>query len=202
MNLDPSSTAVLALHFQRDVVAPEGALSAELAPQVGARGVIPRTAELLAAARKAGVRVVYVRVAFAPGHEGLDTSVPLFAACAELDALVAGTPGAEIVAPLAPAEGEAVVEHGWGSSGFVGGELERLVAAAGIETVLLAGVSTDVIVDGTARDASHRGLRTFVVEDCCAAADPAVHETFVATLGLITHGVVQSADVVAELGGG
>ena len=77
--------------------------------------------------------------------------------------------------------------------------LRQLLDARGITTLVLAGVATNVIVEGTARDASNLGFRTYVLSDCCSAADDATHESSLATLGLLTSGVTTSAEFLSAV---
>jgi nicotinamidase-related amidase len=198
MNIDPSKTIVLALHFERDVVAPEGPFGAIFNPMAVKHQVVEHTASVLEAARAGGATVAYARVVFGPGHPGLEPTTPLYAMVLEHNALVDGSPGAEIVDELAPQEGDTVIDH-VGMSAFVGGELDRLIAERGIDTVVVSGVATNVIVEGTARDAANRGLSTYVLGDCCSAADDAAHDASIATLGLITNGITTSDELVQAI---
>jgi nicotinamidase-related amidase len=198
VNIDPTRAAVLALHFERDIVDPGGTFGAGLADGIARRGVLTRTAGALEAARAAGVLVVYGRVSFPAGHPGLDTAIPLFGTIAEHNALEQGTRAVEMVGEVAPARGDVIVDH-TGTSAFGGGELERVLRARGIDTVVIAGVATNIIVDSTARDGSNRGLKVFVLGDCCSAGDDATHEASLATLATLTHGVVTSDEFVGSL---
>lgn len=72
----------------------------------------------------------------------------------------------EFFAPVAPVDGEFVVRKR-AVSAFVGTELERLLHVRDISTLVLAGGVTNFAVEGTARDASDRGYRVIVLEDCC-----------------------------------
>jgi nicotinamidase-related amidase len=198
VNITPSKTAVLALHFERDVVAPDGPFGAIFNPMAVETGVFEHTAAVLDAARAAGATVVYARVLFPEGHPGLVPSSPLYAMVLENNALVAGSPGVEIIDELAPHDDDVIIDHE-GMSAFVGGELDRLLEDRGIDTVVVTGVATNVIVEGTARDAANRNLTTFVLADCCSAGDAAAHEASIATLGLITNGISTSGEFVSAL---
>jgi biuret amidohydrolase len=198
VNIDPTRAAVLALHFERDIVEPGGTFGGLLADGVARRGVLARTAGVLEAARVAGLLVVHGRVSYPAGHPGLDTGIPLFGMIVEHDALVEGTAAVEIVDEVAPHPGDVIVDH-TGTSAFGGGELERLLRTRGVDTVVIAGVATNVIVDGTARDASNRGLKAFVLADCCSAGDDSTHAAALATLEMLTHGVVTSDEFVGSL---
>jgi nicotinamidase-related amidase len=201
VEIDPTSTAVLALHFQREVVAPDGAFGPFFAEQAKSRNVLANTAKVLEGARGAGIPIVYARVTFPPGHPGLTASSPLYGIVLEHNALVQGTPAVEIVDEVAPGRDDVVLDHE-GMSAFVGGELDRLFADRGIDTVVVTGVATNVIVEGTARDAANRGLATYVLADCCSAGDDAAHDASVATMGLITNGIATSDEFLAGLGAG
>jgi nicotinamidase-related amidase len=76
------------------------------------------------------------------------------------------------------------------------GELERMLETRGIDTLVIGRRATNIIVDRTARAASNRGLRTFVLAGCCWASDDSTHDASLATLDMITHGVVTSDDFV------
>lgn len=195
MHLDPQETAVLALHFTRDVIEPDRPFGSAFNPMVVANRVLEHTAAVLDAGRAAGTTIVYGRVVFPKGYEGVEPSTPLYAAVIESKSLEEGSTGVEIVDELTPRSDDVVINHS-GTSAFVGGELDELVAARGISTVVVTGVTTNVIVEGTARDAGNRDLATYVLSDCCSAGDQASHDASLATLGLITNGIATSEDFV------
>ncbi|NMH99541.1 cysteine hydrolase family protein [Pseudonocardia acidicola] len=199
MELDPRRTAIIAVHFQNDVITPEGAFGALFAEQAAAAGVVPTTAALQEAARAAGALVVYTRVAFQPGYGDLVGNFPLLAMVGQQGCLVDGTPAAGIVDALAPAEGDIVVTH-QRVSGFVGSELDTVLRGRGIDTVMITGVATNISVESTARSAGDLGYRTIVVSDACSAAGPEIHQASLETLGLLGE-VATSADVLAALKG-
>lgn len=111
--IDPARTAVLALHFQVDVVKREGAFGGPFfAAEVERRGIIPKAKVVLDAARKAGIRVIYTRVCFRPGYPDLIVNSPLFGFVQQTGALVEGSPGAEIIPELAPQPVDRAVQRG------------------------------------------------------------------------------------------
>ena len=87
-------------------------------------------------------------------------------------------------AELTPQAGDVVITH-QRISGFAGTQLNVLLRSRGVDTVLVAGVATNLSVEGTARDASNLGFRTLVVSDACAAASEAAHEASIETLALL-----------------
>jgi nicotinamidase-related amidase len=122
----------------------------------------------------------------------------LFGTIVEHNALVRNTTAVEIVDEVAPGPDDVIVDH-TGTSAFGGGELERLLQTRGIDTVVIAGVAINIVVDSTARDGSNRGHVVYVLADCCSAGDDSTHDASLATLELITNGVVMSDEFVNAL---
>lgn len=160
--------------------------------------MIAMTRQLLDRGRRAGVPIVYVRVCRPPGHDGLVASDGLLAAVKQAGALIDGNPGAEVVIEPAPAQGDTVVSHRT-MSPFVGGNLDAVLRELEVDTVLLAGVATNVIVEEVARGAVNRGWNAIVVADCCAAATRAAHDASIDTLGRLATEIVDLRAAVAML---
>jgi len=191
MAINPRETAVLALHWEVDVVTPEGAFGPFFAEMVKATGVVARTAYVLSRARSAGMPVIYTRVCFRVGYPDLIANNPLFILTAEKMALVAGTPGAAIISELAPQSGDFVIDHRRVTA-FHGTELNTLLKRQGITTLVLTGVATNITVEGTAREAANEGYNVIVLADCCSAASPAIHQASLETLGLLCSSVTNA----------
>jgi nicotinamidase-related amidase len=118
--------------------------------------------------------VIHVVVAFRPGHPEVSPRNPLFSWAKANGMLVAGSEGAAIHPAAAAREGEPiVVKHR--ISPFVGTDLETLLRANGIDTLVLAGVHTSGVVLSTVRHAGDLDYRLVVVRDCCADPDAEVH---------------------------
>jgi nicotinamidase-related amidase len=172
---DPARTAVLSMDCQNDICHERGAFTGPIAAQVAATGVFSRIAQCLAAARAAGVLVVHVRHLTDPvAGPGAQESSRVLRGMSRLGALVPGTWGAEIVDELRPVDGELVVDK-HRISAFAGTDLDRLLRQRGIDSVVLTGISTSFVVEGTARDAVDRGFRTAVVSDGCADLEADTH---------------------------
>lgn len=176
LELNTHHTALLVMDFENDIVHPEGAFKDfGFAQMVQDNGVLDKTAQLLAAARGSGMLVIYVSVKFRPGYPERPANAPLWQGLHAANALVEGSWGASIHDAVAPQEGEAVVTKR-GVSAFTASDLEPILKNKRIGTLLLAGVATNFVVEGTAREASDRGYQVVVVGDCCASVNQEAHD--------------------------
>lgn len=199
MELTPSRTAVIAVHMQNDVVTADGAFGGFFAAQATERDVIGQVATLLDAARAAGATTVYTRVAWQPGYPDLVANSPLLGMVAQTQCLVEGSEKAQIVSQLTPQDGDIVVTH-QRVGGFAASQLDAILRSRGIDTVLFAGVATNLSVEGAARQASDLGYHTIIVADACSAADPGSHDASIASLGLLAE-IITVAEAVEALSG-
>lgn len=197
MELDPRTTAAVAVHCQGDVVGPTGAFADFFHQQIVERDTLANVAAVNAAVRRAGGTVVYTRVAWKPDFSDLEVNSPLLGIVAQSGCLKDGSELADIVEPLAPHPDDIVVTH-QRIGGFTNSDLDTVLRSRGITTLLFTGVATNASVEGTARVASDLGYRVVIVADACSAATPEAHQASIDSLGLLGE-IATVADIESAL---
>jgi nicotinamidase-related amidase len=168
--------ALLVLDLINALVHPDGKYAADgFCEQVARRGVLERAATAIERARAAGVPVIHVVVGFSPGYADWPASSELFASARDGDRVLLGTWGTQVHDALKPAPDEPVVEKRRVSP-FFGTHLDVLLRNLGVNTLLLTGVTTDLVVLSTARDGHDRDYRVEVLEDATATDNQETHD--------------------------
>lgn len=213
----PDTTALLIVDMQYWAIHPDYGLARVVQrdyPEIAsyffprlAQVVIPNQGRLLGLFRQYGLRIVYLTV----GPElpdGSDLSPIIKRRVAQRQA--GGRPATvfpketfehSIIEELKPEEGELVINKtSFGAFNSTG--IDGLLRNMGVESLVIAGVATDVCVETTARDAADRGYNCILIEDACATFDQASHEATLLAFAK-AFGMVKSTDeLIAELGSG
>ena len=193
--LRPSVTAVLVVDVQNDFCSPDGGTAKAGRSVEPCVEMVPRLVNFLDASRRYGVRVIFVQAIGSHWTESetwmtRTSDVPRRSQCRE------GTWGAEFYG-VQPASDELVVaKHR--NNAFHNTRLETALRALDVRTLVMTGVATNISVETTARDAVQRDYHVVLVEDCCAAYEPAAHD---ATMYNIRNffGRVASGDAVCAI---
>ncbi|HEX2171308.1 MAG TPA: cysteine hydrolase [Dehalococcoidia bacterium] len=165
-----ASECLLILDFQNDLVHPEGAFRHwGIAYRVAEGRVLERTAALIAAARRAGVPVIYATYVVRPELADIPAKSKFFRLIAESGALREGSWGGEIHEALIPRPGDLVIRK-WRPNPFLGTDLELVIRSGGAELLVLAGIVTEWVVEEAARYAAALGYEVTVAADCCESA--------------------------------
>jgi nicotinamidase-related amidase len=207
-----AETALVIIDMQRDFLDPAGYIARSGVDVGPLRAIIPEVQRLLLAARRFGIRVLHTREGHRPDLSDLSATKRLRAARtgAAIGSggplgrlLVRGEAGHAIVNELAPLPGEPVIDKpGFGA--FYATDLELILRSAGITQLFFAGVTTDICVHSTLREAIDRGFDCVTVGDACAAGDSGIHEAMLACIageGGILGQVLSTRDVLAEWSG-
>ncbi|HCQ49857.1 MAG TPA: cysteine hydrolase [Achromobacter sp.] len=185
-----ADTAVLALHYQNDVLHPDGKIRVGLDADNGARQrLLDSAAALLEGARAQSLPIVHVRIAFRPDYADLLPNCAIFRNVASIGAVPEGQWGSEFydgLQPVAASPREFVVKH-TRISAFYGTPLEETLRVIGARRLVVAGVATHSVVEGTVRHAADIGFEVMVAEDACASANLSVHEASLASMRLIAQ---------------
>jgi|TARA_B110001454_G_C12543691_1_gene360534 nicotinamidase-related amidase len=177
LEISKAHTALLVMDFENDIVHPEGAFKDfGFAQMVADNNVLDKTSQLLTAARSSGVTVIYVSVKFREGYPERPANSGLWQGLHGANALVEGTWGSQIHDQLTPEKGEPIVTKR-GVSAFAASDIEQILHNKRIGTLILAGVATNFVVEGTARQACDLGYDTIVVGDCCASMSQEAHDS-------------------------
>lgn len=195
--LDPRGVALIGVHFQRGIVSPGGFFGERFSKPLHETGALTRYVELLVGARQAGASIFHINICNPP--ETI-TNNPLFKHALESGSLQCGTPEVETAEEIPAAPGDVTLMH-HRTSAFVDTNLAGHLQHRRIHTVAIAGVSTHVAVEGTAREAIDVGYDVLLLEDCCVAPTASVHADAVERMRMLVTEVTTSASLLARLGG-
>jgi len=199
MAIDPRTAAVLALHWQVNVIEPEGFFGGMLAEPVARSGVVPRAVRFHRAARAAGVPVAFTRFTVPEGEGALVRNTAFMTAVGDAQEMFRpDAPGARLIAAM-----DGLADHVADNqklSGLAGSGLAGWLAERGITTVFITGVATNLTVEQTARHGTDLGFTVHPITDCVAAAADDVHQAALSNLELVTAGCLTSEEALAELG--
>jgi biuret amidohydrolase len=206
---DPATTALVIIDMQRDFVEPGGFGDALGNDVSQLQAVIAPCRRMLDAARKAGMLVIHTREGHSPHLADCPPSKIVRGRGAKRigDAgpmgriLIRGEHGHDIISELAPQAGEVVVDKP-GKGAFWATDLDHILHNHGIRSLLVCGVTTEVCVNTTVREANDRGYECAVLADCVGSYFPEFHHAALAMIkaqGGIFGWVSDSTKAIAAL---
>ena len=179
--IDPKKTALILGHFQKDLLCAGDPPYNELARLAREAGVVQNAANVAAGMRRAGISVMLIKVNDRTEFIKRGTRLITDAALVGMPSvgrgkeMIEGTPGAEIVDELRPTPQDYVTIN-YGKSAFNGSSLEVVLRRLGVDTLVVGGISTQMFVESTVRDATDRGFNVIVLSDCCISRTQETHE--------------------------
>ena len=207
--MDPASTALVIIDMQRDFLLP-GGFGESLGNDVSMlTKVVEPLGKVLAAARAAGMMVIHTREGHRPDMTDCPPAklargkpdLPIGSEGPNGRILIRGEFGHGIVEELAPAEGEAILDKP-GKGAFYATDLELMLQNAAIKSLIVTGVTTEVCVHTTVREANDRGFECLVPSDCVGSYFQEFHEVglkMIAAQGGIFGWVTPSDELLSAM---
>ncbi|WP_300379771.1 cysteine hydrolase family protein [Henriciella sp.] len=205
-NLDPATTAILVIDMQKGFFASDGYLAGKGYDTSPMQTVIGTVSRLVKGARDTGCKVIWTRQGFradaadaSPYDKWRASRAGIQLDDASQTSLSRGTPGHQILPELAPHPSDIIVDK-TANGAFYQTDLEMILRSQSITNLIFCGVTTDVCVHTTLREAVDRKYQCMLVEDACASGDQYAHDAGVhmVTVEDGIFGVVASTDAVLD----
>jgi nicotinamidase-related amidase len=188
LSIERSRTALLVMDYQKAVV--EGFASDQQA-------LLERAGQALACARGAGLRIIYVVVGFRPGYPEVSPRNVNFNAVRQ-SGRFHGEAGTEVHPTVAPQDGDIVVTKRRVGA-FLGTDLDMVLRANDLDTLVMYGIATSGVVLSTLRYAADADYRLVVLKDCCSDRDAEVHRVLTEKVFPRQASVITAAEFIEAL---
>ncbi|AJC48997.1 cysteine hydrolase [Allofrancisella guangzhouensis] len=169
-----SKRVLISIDFINEIVHPEGKLAAKFIPNIVKNDVIENANLAIDKARINNIQIIHVKVGFSANYIECPNNSPIFSNAKQYNALELGKWGTEIYSQIdVKANDHILIKHR--ISAFYNTDLECVLRANNIKDIIIMGVSTDMAVELTAREAHDRDYNVTVIEDACTTYSEAAH---------------------------
>ncbi|MCT1351975.1 MULTISPECIES: cysteine hydrolase family protein [Gordonia] len=196
-----SSPALVISECQQGLLDPPPGLFSGLAEQASVRGLVRNTAELARAFRARSLPVVHCTIAHRSDQMGMLPNSYLSKLAIRGRMMVEGSPDIVIPADLGPEPTDLVSSRATGLTAFYGTNLDAMLRLQRVQTLVLAGISTDVALPGLALEGVNRGYDVVLAEDCTAGTSAESHDYMVTNMLAMLTRITPAADVIRRLPG-
>jgi nicotinamidase-related amidase len=198
---EPPRSALLILHYQNGLVRHDGIFAFSGTPvQIEKHGTLARTAAALDASRRAGIPVFYVNIEYRPGFPELrKPTYPLIESIQERNAFLRGSWDAAVPEEIEPRVGDIIVVN-FDSSAFSATDLDRMLRAMDVRRLVIAGIATNWVVEGTTRQGAELGYDVTILRDCCQGFTDELHDFAIANTLPYFATISTSEEFIASLG--
>lgn len=160
--------------------------------------MIQKAKTVLGGARRAGLPIIHVVLQFREGHPEISSRNRMFSVIKQMGLFVTGQEEGRIEESLAPVKGDIIISRPRVNA-FYGSDLQTVLASRGVDTIILMGIATNWVVEGTARYAADADYRVIVLEDCCAGISVEAHDFSIANVLSTIAEVSTSQEFLATL---
>jgi nicotinamidase-related amidase len=171
--MNAEKTALVLIEYQNDFTTEGGALHGAVKQVMDNSNMLANTLETVKKARAAGVTIIHAPINFVKGYYEI-TNHPygILKGVVDNNAFIKGSWGGAIADPMAPQEGDIVVEGKRGLDTFASTNLDFILRSKGIENIVLGGFLTNCCVESTMRTGYEKGYNVVTLTDCTAATSP------------------------------
>ena len=196
-DIDPKSTALLLIGYQRDYFDSDGILYGVVEEQLRSSDTLANTLSLIDAYKETGMTMVRTPLVFSENYGELENPIGILKTIRDVEAFRAGTTGAETIDAIS-AYGDRIdeVRGKLGFNAFAHTDLEKMLRERNIDSVIIAGCVTSICINATALHAFEAGFGVTILSDCTSSRTPIEQDFFCENVFPLFAEVRPSTDIL------